>query len=221
MDKKTLEQDMKKAYLIESIRQDVHTSEEYNIVDSELANFIRDNVSAIKDNSSLMFDLVKKIITPVAMIRELITYEFLHSVPKEDEIITDVNRMKGFALKEIKKYQGIIGGFHLEDLEWLVADTNSRFNLKGNQTAIYNTIEKDLCFDKKFKWFLKKFVSHMKKFVASDAGFDIKYKIIEDDENCLCWILFVFESVQELLFNEEENDGDEVHEEKDDEGDNV
>ena len=178
-----------KYYVTENIKREIYCDNEFNIKDVDTANFIRHNITNIKNDDILLFSLVKKIRSKAEFIKDIIKYEFVYSNP--DIQINNVNDFIIQTKKELNRYQGIIGGFNMEDNQWLDCVDGGRFKLKPGKNGIYNSIEKEACFDNDLKWFLKNFVEHMKKFIKS-TEINISYKIVDDDDNELCWILFLF-----------------------------
>jgi hypothetical protein len=169
----------------------VFYDDDFNQNDSEMANFIKDNLSHIKDDDTMLFSIAKKIIPRSRFVKDLITYEFLYSEPirtinTRDELIVVAN-------SELSRYQGVVGGFAIEDEIWLKCSDSTRFKMQPNQKGLYNSISKEQCDDKKLLWFLKNFVIHMKKFLLETSNISLNYKIVDDDSNEICWILFIFE----------------------------
>ena len=159
--------------------------------DPETANFIKDNLSHIKDDDAMLFSIAKKIIPRTRFVRDLISYEFLYAEPTRT--VSTCEELIALAISELSRYQGVVGGFNIEDEIWLKCSDSTRFKMQQNQKGLYNSISKEQCYDKKLLWFLKNFVIHMKKFLLETSNISLNYKIIDDDNNEICWILFIFE----------------------------
>lgn len=158
----------------------------------QMASFIRTNCVDIKSNENMLFSVYRKIIPYEKILKDVLTYEFLFYEPKETEKVGTIDELINLSMSELKKYQGIIGGFYIEDTEWLRCETDSRFKIKPNQKIIYNTIETSGSTERDNLLFLKNFVNHMKRFVNNDKIF-MSYKIFDDKNNEISWILLVFE----------------------------
>lgn len=187
--------DMQKSYIEKYLNHNTfNASYNYNKMSSpqEIAKFIRTNNTNLNMDDNLLFNIFKKI-TPVSKIfKDLLTYEFLFYDPIEK--IENIDNLIELTQRELKKYQGKIGGYYIEDDDWILCTSPLRFKIKNNQKILYNSIEKIACYDREQIWFLKKFVDHMKKFVK-DCCVKIDYKIIDDENNEICWILLIFEQI--------------------------
>jgi len=184
--------EVSKSYFIENLKNKLYNKQEYVTDNSQLlTNFIRDNDGLIKSDENVLSFVFRKIITHSKMIKEVYTYEMLNYNP--DTKINNIDILINIILKEMNRYQGLIGGFYLEDTQWIKCDNMTRFTPRKNQRAIYNSISKYGCRDRDFLTFLKNFISHMEKFVNNDGSIVTKSKIVEDDSNELCWILIVCE----------------------------
>ena len=106
--------------------------------------------------------------------------------------------------EELQKYQGIIGAYYVEDKNWIVCTKECRFKLKDTQKAIYNSICKRVAYDDDNKWFFEKLINRIKKYLPDDTYIKINYKIIDDEENEICWILIVFELKETVVLTYDE-----------------
>lgn len=178
----TEQREMIKSYAENNIRT-------LDVVDVELANFIRDNMSHIYDNEELMFNVAKKIISKEKLLKEIMTYEFLHSTPSENDI-TDLNRLVDFSLEKLKKYQGIVGGDNIEDKDWIKINLGEKSRFKIDDSPfIYNSISEDSHNDELIL-FLDNFVTYVNK---RSSNINVRKKIIFDDPNEIYWILIIFD----------------------------
>jgi hypothetical protein len=180
-----------KSYFVENLRNKIYNKQEYVTDNNDMViNFIRNNDSLLKSDDNALLFILKKILPRSKMIREIYTYELLNYNPLNK--IDDIDILINIVLKEMHRYQGLIGGFYLEDVQWIKCDTFTRFKPKENQRAVYNSISKRGCCDRDFLTFLKNFVLHIKKFIKNELIL-VNNKIIDDDDNDLCWILIVCE----------------------------
>lgn len=189
--------DTQKEYLIENIKNSLFSNSTYynNYNDKELceniADFIRNNDSLIKTDDVASMCILKKIISKQMVMRELTTYEFMYYNPSKK--YDDIHKLFNVGKIELEKYQGIVGGFNFEDSKWTICDTATRFKPKENQLCMYNSISKKDCRDIQLIWFIKTYVNHMKKFIDDKINIMIDYKIMEDENNNICWTIIVFE----------------------------
>ena len=175
------EGNMMTSYLTANLRNKIFNTNKYSVVNTELANFIKSNMSLIKEDETLGLSLFKKIIPNTKILKELMTYEFLYSDPSASEKTNNIDTLLKYTVNELKKYQEIVGGYYIEDINWLLCTPECRFKLKHNQKGIYNSICKRVCDDDDNIWFLEKIVLRMKKYLTIDSNIVINYKIIEDD----------------------------------------
>jgi hypothetical protein len=157
-----------------------------------MASFIRSNCVDIRSNENMLFSVYKKIIPYEKILKDILTYEFLFYEPKDSEKVGTIDELINLSISELKKYQGIVGGFYIEDMEWLQCTSDIRFKIKPNQKIIYNTIETCGSTDRDNVLFLKDFVNHMKRFINNDK-ITMSNKIFDDENNEISWILLVFE----------------------------
>lgn len=181
-------------------------------VSSTLAAEIRANyesISPIGSNITLLDEYHKKITSHMQMLKDVLTYEFLFYTP--DHKIDNLDELFHISDIEMKKYQGIIGGYHIEDTQWLVCDneTSKRFKIGPGQKAVYNSCDRENCFNDNLVWFLKQFKRHMKRFIGN-PNLTVDYKLYDDETNQIGWILFVCEDkILNSCDESEESDDDE------------
>lgn len=188
--------DMKKSYFENFLNHIVFnkTHEFIDVNNTEISSDIRMNYSLLKSDDSYLFNVFKKITPREKMLKDILTYEFLFYNPLvKTKTIEDLLKM---TFAELQKYQGIVGGFYIEDNTWIINDSESksRFKISESQTIIYNSVEKDRCYDRDQIWFLRNFVIHMKKFIDPSLNVNIEYRLIDDESNQICWILIIFDT---------------------------
>jgi hypothetical protein len=162
---------------------------EYNEIDDK-----KQVVSLIKNecfDDVQMFDMIKKIVPRERLLKEILTYEFINNEPETKH--NDIENILDLIKSEIKRYQNRIGGFGIEDIDWIVCTKDTRIKKKENQYAIYNTISERYSREQEFIQFMDGFISHMKKFLTDDSKINISYKVIDDDFHSICWLVVVCE----------------------------
>ena len=159
----------------------------------QIANNIKNNKNEIFSDIETLKNYHSQIITKAKMIKEILTYEMLFYNPSDK--ISTTNELIQICLDQLKQYQGIVGGYTIEDDTWLSIEVdNPRFKLKKSQIGIYNTIKIDDCYDSDLIWFLKKFTIHIRKFIDPNLNLiTFDYKLYEDSNNSIGWVLFVCE----------------------------
>jgi hypothetical protein len=160
----------------------------------ETTNYIHNNININNknENENLLNDIILKIFTPEKIERELLTFDLLNykSDKKKENIKDSIN----ICSEALKKYQYIVGGYSIEDNEWILADKNShRFKVKENQIILYNSVNKKNC-DRELIWFLDSILDYTKRNI-DEKKIKIKYNIFEDEKNCMCWIIYKFISI--------------------------
>lgn len=181
---------LKEEYVISQLTNKIYMTDKYKTNDTNVAKYINENITDIKMNDNLLFSIIKKIIPREKMIKEIITYEFVNFEPEKKT--NDMTELISIAINQLKLYQYVVGGSCMEDIDWIIADEKSRFKPKKDQMILYNTAERQFCFEKDQTWFLRHFVKRMKKYVDKDS-INIDYKIIDDEYNNICWVMIVFE----------------------------
>ena len=166
---------------------------EYLKNDSEFIEFIRSNKKTLGENPIVLSETFLKIIPQTKMIKELYTYELLNFSPKDDQKVNDLDSLMNIMISEMKKYQEILGGFNLEDPNWLDCGTSNRFEVNKNQRAFYNSISQYNCADREFIKFVSNFVKYIKKFIQDPVKLSVDYKIKNDSYNEMCWVILACE----------------------------
>jgi hypothetical protein len=142
-----------------------------------------------KEKENIIKNILLQILTPEKIEKECLTFDLLNytssnRVEKLDDVIN-------ICIDTLKKYQFKVGGYSIEDLEWIVGDKNSnRFKVKDNQKILYNSVHKKNC-DRELIWFLDSIVNYVKRHIDKEK-IKVKYSIFEDEKNCVCWIIFRF-----------------------------
>lgn len=169
------------------------TNDQYVSNDMGIVNFVRTNFDYLKNNEEELFRVYKQVIPIQRVFKELLTYEFLNFVPVQKCYTLD--DLVNTTIEILKKFQGYVGGFMLEDNEWLICDSKSqRFNINENQIALVNTIEKKyLHLTGDIVWFIDNVRILVKQYIDTTNDLKIEYKIIDDNRHDICWVIFILE----------------------------
>jgi hypothetical protein len=178
---------MNNSYKIEKLKTELYLTNRFNKCNSSLALYIYDNLNKIKYDDIELNKLAAKIISPIQSIKLLTEYELLNYQPETK--FDKIDELVKFTLINIKKFQGIIGGYDIEDTEWLINKDRFRISNK-NQKVIYNTTEQKNN-NAVNNNFVSLYIDYLKRFV--NENIKIKYKFIDDDKNEICWIVIIFE----------------------------
>ena len=152
-----------------------------------ISNDINNEIDLKHPNEKIIKKLHKNIISLDQMTKDLLTFEFLFYEPTKK--ISDIYELMSLCKKKLKRYQYVVGGHFIEDIDWINCDKTYRIKLKDTQLGIYNTCELSKSYDE-HKSFLKTFVKHIKKY---SNNIHVNYKIIEDIKNEIAWIVLVLE----------------------------
>lgn len=190
--------EINKNYLINNLKKELYTSSKFLDDNKDLSKYIHDNINLIKSEPDVMLHIYKKIISANYMIKNIIEYEFIYYEPeKKLSTMEDIIKL---ALTDISKFQNVIGGYDLEDNEWLNPDelTTKRFDLKTNQKIIYNTLAQKNR-NENNNHFMKLYIKYIKRFISDESRISVTHKLINDDENEICWVIIMFEKMIDYL----------------------
>lgn len=197
-------EEMNKLYKETNKRNEIFESKYLFKKTDKIANEIRQSSNEIFSNTLLLKQFHEQIISNVQMLKDVVTYEFLFYNPETK--IDNPNDLIEQTKNELSKYQGIVGGFKIEDNIWLDCKSNTnRFKLKPNQFAIYNSINRNNIYDTNESYFLKLFCQHMTRFI-DESNFDLSfyYKVYDDEDSDIGWILFICEDKSQNEYNDYE-----------------
>lgn len=181
--------DLEKIYeTFTSMKNEYNKQNNYNINDNNI-NDIHMNIDNIFNDEKIACDLFTKISSHKKMIRDILTFDMLNYTPVNK--LSDIEQIIILCKEILKKYQYKVGGFNIEDDEWILCkESNHRMKLKKNQSILYNSIEKKNCNEETI-WFLESIMNYMNRSINNQLK-KIKYSIVEDEKNCICWIIFCF-----------------------------
>jgi hypothetical protein len=152
-----------------------------------LGNYINADISIDTPDETLR-DTVLKVMTREHMLKEILLYEFnnyTYSVQLYD--VTDVII---FAKYLLKRYQGIIEGYEIEDFDWIEEKNYSRFKYEENSKVLVNTAPRSSLKNEQLDIFIGKIIKIIKSVCAFDIT--IKYRRIDDENNGVCWLILSF-----------------------------
>jgi len=155
----------------------------------ELTNIIHEYTHACDNDVEYAFTIFKKIVPYEKIIHELLTYDLLtYTSPVK---VCSLDQFINIAIFALKKFQYRVGGYDIEDEEWILVDNNNqRFKIKNNNKILYNSIGETYN-TTELEWFLENITKYIQSH-ADEKVFTVKNKIIEDEHHCISWVLFVF-----------------------------
>lgn len=193
-----------------------------NTNNKEIIKSIHDNLNAIENGDRLNQDILNKIMTPEKLLKEYLIFDLLNYNPEEYDKIKTLQNAINFGCEVFKKYQYKVGGYSIEDIDWILADKNNqRFKVKDNQMILYNSVHKKNC-DRDLIWFFDSIQNYINRHVDKNK-IKVKYSMFEDERNCFCWIVYKFtkmsneddsiESLREKLYDQVEKNKEKEKEE--------
>ena len=190
--------DINTNYFISNLKKELYSSSKFIISDNAIAKYIHENINLIKSEPDVMLHIYKKIISANHIIKNIVEYDFINYIPEKK--INDIDMLIKLAIVDIYKFQNVIGGFDIEDNDWIISTETSikRFNLNNNQKVIYNTLEQRNKNEQNNN-FIKMYVNYLKRHIDLDARINIYHNLIDDDKNEICWVVIIFEKLIDYL----------------------
>lgn len=156
----------------------------------KLVDRVHKKMDKIENDDRYAFNILKKIMPHEKIMKEILIYELLNYTPSKK--IKTFDQFIDTAISTLRKFQYKVGGFSIEDKDWILNDENSqRFKVKPNTKILYNSIERRFC-DKELLWFLESIVSYVQEF--SDK-YKIKFKLVDDERYEIVWITIIMSCV--------------------------
>jgi hypothetical protein len=183
-----LQRDYKLKHMRSSIYNLLPTYNDNSDLES-IAKYTRNN--SIENETEILHRILCQIMKKECILVEIKRSEFLHYIPPTkyktiDEVLVQTQ-------KEFQRYQGLIQGYAIEDIQWIVETHNSKiFKLKQGQYVMYNSISERAVSDKYLLWFLEKMTSHIQKFIDPSLKYNVKQKFCKSSEDMIIYILYVF-----------------------------
>jgi hypothetical protein len=152
----------------------------------ELVNIIHDYLNDDDNDENTGKTLHSQILTKEKIMQDLLLYDLLNYAPSIQ--IENFNDFVEFVVKILNKFHYKIGGFNLEDKDWILVDIdNHRFKLRSNERVLYNSIQKKF-YDKELVLFLNNIINYAQKFIDVKK-FSISHCAKPDDRHTLCWVV--------------------------------
>ena len=154
----------------------------------KLVDRVHKKMNKIENDDRYAFNILKKIMSHEKVMKEILTYELLNYTPCKK--IKTFDQFIETAISALRKFQYKVGGFSIEDKDWILNDENSqRFKIKPGTKILYNSTERKFC-DKELLWFLESIVSYVQEFSNKHS---IKFKLVDDERYEIVWIVLMAE----------------------------
>lgn len=166
--------------------RNIYSKETIELIHNAMSNFNK----VCEEN--IIKDIFFQILSPEKIEKECLTFDLLnYTSDNRGETIDDAMNI---CIDAIKKYQYKVGGYNIEDLEWILGEkTNNRFKVKDNQKILYNSVYKKNC-DRELIWFLDSILEYVRRHINGEK-IRVKYSVFEDEKNCICWIILKFDQI--------------------------
>ena len=120
--------------------------------------------------------------------KQLLTYDLRYGEPVEK--ISNIEVLCNYITELLTKYQGIVGGYYIDDPKWIKCDetTQCRFKIKKNQIILYNSV-----FNKYNLGETLEFMELIRKKVEKSNVTNGNIKLRIKQMNTIYWILFIID----------------------------
>lgn len=153
-----------------------------------IAKFIRDKFDSLSEDE--MRKIVIRCMSLKKVKSELLKFELKHY---EQETNKNINLQEFAAIAEkiLNRYQGVAGGFKVEDFEWTQVERKTQylgnnFEVKKNEIVFLNSIDKLDKNDNELSLYLKRIVEYLDN-ISNKV--DVRHVIKESPKDGLYWIL--------------------------------
>jgi hypothetical protein len=146
---------------------------------------IHDILNNISDNE--LIELYNKLINPRYIRKKILLYDLENYTPQNNETITK-NDFLTYVIQLLKYYNDLFIEFY-EDNIWIIHDKSSiKYPLKENEIVFENSISlvENSSYNDRGEYYIKLIRNKLNKI---SSKIHISTKIIEDNNNEICWIL--------------------------------
>ena len=155
----------------------------------EIANNIRSVLTVGVTPRETLINLLSGILSQESIERQLLTYEFEHV--GYDTKFSTISQLLKHTHGILKRYQGIVGGFDLEDADWCEDQDLEKFNISEGKYIMYNTVDINLKDCNDINIFMEGIVRHISNSNAN-SNIHISYHICDDVTADVSWVIIVF-----------------------------
>lgn len=157
---------------------------------SIIANITHTNLI---DDDQELFCLLKHVFTKQQVILKLLEHELINYVPESK--ILDNNKLIKQIFIILKRYN-LLFVKYLEDTDWELIEKSELFVIEDDTKIILNSINKYNKKNDDFITLMKSLINHINRYTISNK---VKYKIIEDDQHEIVWVLIIVKICYNIL----------------------
>lgn len=154
---------------------------------NDIINNVHNLTECEEKNMEELYENIKNIMTTEKIIKELLYFDLFY-YKNGNTKISDIDGAVELCIKILKKFQYKVGGYEIEDIEWIVGDSEcKRFLVGNNQRILYNSIHKK-DYNNNLVIFIRAILNYIENYL--NKNLDIKYYVYEDDKNSIYWIIY-------------------------------
>ena len=156
-------------------RSEKYNKNLFNHLDQPAINIISNlGESSLKEDIKNGFN---EISSDEKILKDIYLYQFENPQVCENKL-DDPNDVLLLIINTIKKFQWVVGGYLIEDPEWLIEKKNSkRFKINENEMILSNTLN---YLDDATELFMENLIKYVNNFVDKDK-IQIRFKIKDDE----------------------------------------
>ena len=132
-------------YLEDNLKISLYENKDrFKDITNKIVDEVHKKMDKIENDDRYAFNILKKIMPHEKVIKEILTYELLNYTPSKK--IKTFDQFIDTAISTLHKFQYKVGGFSIEDKDWILNDENShRFKVKPGTKILYNSTERKFC----------------------------------------------------------------------------
>lgn len=181
-------------YLYDNLSNKLYTEPHFKEPPNHsLLTHIKTNFESIKLDDHELLTIHNKIMHKSTMIKNILTYELLYYVPQPSEQIETVQELSQLLISLLQRFQGVVGGFGIEDMQWILHNTTStRFLIEDKTLVLANTTTKVKLYDGEISKFMDNVIDYASRYIKNE-NLCINAKIINDYKNEIYWICIIID----------------------------
>ena len=176
--------EVKKIYSIDKNKKELF-DEKFEEPNTDIAQIIHDKLILMEDNDQEMKTVINKIYKKQFLIKTLLEYELLYYKPTT--ITDDVDKLIKKTQEILKKFQWKVGGTQIEDMDWVLMESDDTFIKIENCKVLMNTIETMYSKDSEFLLFMNNIVDYISRHTENIS---VSFKLKNAFDICFIFIVF-------------------------------
>jgi hypothetical protein len=188
---------MQNSYAFDKTIKDVYQKQSFKISDANYARHIKNIFDTVKYDIDQLSSMHRKVVSQSQMIRDILTYEIQYLGPLDvSEKVSTVQEMVKLLHDALNRYQGVVGGFNMEDKHWIDHNETSRqFKVTTGVQVLANTTQRHALIDGDITDFVQRIILFASRFTDTIL---LDYRIVEDTNNDIFWICFIIKKGQNI-----------------------